>query len=291
MYLFIKVKGSRPMTYQYLTVDMVQSAKTNGGFIDQKKFKTTGKYGFDSLYLTDTSMQVLDGYITFIRPLLKPDCDYVLVTRNGGQHSKIGQLMSKLVFDATGKYIHPTRYRQIIETASRQQLDSHEQDTISEDQKHSSVVAKVHYQKHCSREIATKARACLQKLHGEKGTELNTDVRTRLSHSPIVSPQQDHFDDSLSELSSKNTGTDTKSNQNEPCTNPEYKHDVAKPKRKKALLFTTEEDNFLSAGIKRHGFGQWSAILKDPQYKFQEGRTANSLLSRALRRYPMTSNN
>ena len=56
-----------------------------------------------------------------------------------------------------------------------------------------------------------------------------------------------------------------------------------KPKRKKVLFFTTEEDNFLSAGIKRHGFGQWSAI--------QEGRTANSLLSRALRKYPMTSNN
>ena len=158
-------------------------------------------------------------------------------------------------------------------------------------------MTKVHYQKHRSREIATKAHACLQKLHGEKGTELNTNVRTRLSHSPIVSPQQDHLDDSLSELSSKNTRGDTKSNQNEPCTNSQYKHDVAKPKkstktkRKKALLFTIEEDNFLSAGIKRHGFGQWSAILKDPQYKFQEGRTANSLLSRALRRYPMTSNN
>ena len=104
MYLFIKVKGSRPMTYQYLTVDMVQSAKTNDGFIDQKKFKTTGMYGFDSLYLTDTSMQVFDGYVTFIRLFLKPDCDYVLVTSNSGQHSKIGQLMSKLVFDATGNF-------------------------------------------------------------------------------------------------------------------------------------------------------------------------------------------
>ena len=31
---------------------MVDKAKTNGGFIDQKLFKT------------DTSMQVLDGYIT-----------------------------------------------------------------------------------------------------------------------------------------------------------------------------------------------------------------------------------
>ena len=47
VYLFIKVKGSRPMTCQYLTVEMVDKAKTNGGFIDQKQFQTAGKYGFD----------------------------------------------------------------------------------------------------------------------------------------------------------------------------------------------------------------------------------------------------
>ena len=35
-YLFIKVKGSRPMTYQHLTVEMVKAAKANGGFIDQR---------------------------------------------------------------------------------------------------------------------------------------------------------------------------------------------------------------------------------------------------------------
>jgi len=52
MYLFIKVKGSRPMTYQYFTVDMITTAKEKGGFIDQKTFKTAGKYGFDSLILT-----------------------------------------------------------------------------------------------------------------------------------------------------------------------------------------------------------------------------------------------
>jgi len=34
VYLFIKVKRSRPMTYQYLTVDIVRTAKKNGGFID-----------------------------------------------------------------------------------------------------------------------------------------------------------------------------------------------------------------------------------------------------------------
>ena len=87
VYLFIKVKGSRP--YQYLTVDMVRAAKENGGFIDQKKLKTANKYGFDSLILTDASMQVLDRYINFVRPLLKPQCEFVLVTRNGGQHSSL----------------------------------------------------------------------------------------------------------------------------------------------------------------------------------------------------------
>ena len=90
-------------------------------------FKTSGKYGFDSLLLTDTNMKVLDGYIHHIRPLQKPVCDYVLVTRNGGQHNKIGELMSKLVFDSIGKYLHPTRYRQIVETASSNQLSPKEQ--------------------------------------------------------------------------------------------------------------------------------------------------------------------
>ena len=122
VYLFIKVKGSRPITYQYLTVEMVNKAKTNGGFIDKKMFKTAGIYGFNSLFLTDTSMQVLNGYINHIRPLLKPNCDYVLVTRNGRQHNKLRELMSKLVFDATGKYVHPTRYRQIVETCAKHHL-------------------------------------------------------------------------------------------------------------------------------------------------------------------------
>ena len=32
---------------------MIGTAKKNGSFIDQKTFKTAGKYGFDSLILTD----------------------------------------------------------------------------------------------------------------------------------------------------------------------------------------------------------------------------------------------
>ena len=152
------------MTYQYLTVDMIASAKKNGGFMDQETLKTAGKYGFDSLILTDANMHMLNGYISYIRPLLKPQCDFVLVTRNRGQHGKLWEIMSKLVFDAIGKYIHSTRYRQIVETQSLNQLSSEEQRFLSEDQKHSSAVAKVHYQKQRSREVALKGHKCLQKL-------------------------------------------------------------------------------------------------------------------------------
>ena len=270
VYLFIKVKGSRPMTYQYLTVDMVKAAKDNDGFIDQKKFKTTTRFGFDSLYLSQASMQVLDSYIAHVRPLLKPTCEYVLVTLKGQQHTKIGQLMSRMVFEATGKFIHPTRYRQIVETASHQQLIGSEQESITEDQKHSSVVAKVHYQKRRSRDVATKAHECLKKLHGEKGSQLEGEVSSRLSDSPNTSPEKD---------SPSDTQDDDVNKTDQPTTNERT------AQKRKILLFTPEEDVYLKAGIKRHGYGQWSAILKDSRYKFQKGRTGNSLLNRAQRKF------
>ena len=158
---------------------MVRTVKEKGGFIDQKKFKTASKYGFDSLILNDASMQVLDSYINFVRPSLKPQCKFVLVTINGGQHSKLGDVMSKLVFDVIRKYIHPTRYRQIVEMQSLNQLTSKEQGILSEDQKHSSAVAKAHYQKERSREVAVKAHECLQKLQGTKGSEVDKEVNKK----------------------------------------------------------------------------------------------------------------
>ena len=128
-------------------------------------------------------MQILDGYINFVRPLLKPQCDFVLVTKNGSQHSKLGNDMSKLVFDAIGKYIHPTRYRQIVETQSLHALDDKEHQVLSEDGKHSSIVAKVHHQKRRSREVPVKAQQFLQKLQGTKGSELDMEVNTRFGSS------------------------------------------------------------------------------------------------------------
>ncbi|XP_068734477.1 uncharacterized protein, partial [Montipora capricornis] len=269
-YLFIKVKGSRPMTYQYLTVEMVKAAKANGGFIDQKTFKTAGKYGFDSVILTDTSMQILDGYINLVRPLLKPQGDFVLVTKNGSQHSKLGNEMSKLVFDAIGKYIHPTRYRQIVETQSLDALDDKEHQVLSEDQKHSSIVAKVHYQKRRSREVAVKAHECLQKLQGTKGSEVDMEVNTRFGSSSSTVTFEPTFECARSENARHKIDTPPHSNRL-----------LSQGHQRRPLRFTTDEDEFLKRGIDKHGFGQWTAILRDPDFHFQKGRLANSLKKRA----------
>ena len=114
--------------------------------------KTASKYGFHSLILTDASIQVLDSYTNVLRPSLKPQCEFVLVKRNGGQHSKLGDVLGKLVFDA--KYSHPTCYRQIVETQSLNQVTSKEQRILLEDQKHSSASPK----------FTAKSRGCAKLL-------------------------------------------------------------------------------------------------------------------------------
>ena len=172
-----------------------------------------------------------------------------------------------------------------METASCRQLSSSAQSTISEDQKHSSVVARVHYQKQRSREVASKAHEYLERLHGKKGSELEIDVRSRLSGNSASSEDQN------------GSKTDTSSNDEGEMiaeTPPERLSGVPRlgresafiatdfPARKKSMMFTVE-DNYLKAGIERHGYGQWKAILRDPEFRVQEGRTANSLPS--LRRF------
>ena len=80
-------------------------------------------------------------------------------------------------FQALKKYIHPTRYRQIIETESATMLNVEEQHTVSEDQKHSSNVARVHYWKLRSGDLALKALMCMEKLRGRKGKEMDSCVK------------------------------------------------------------------------------------------------------------------
>ena len=75
-FLFLRVKGSRAMTYQFLTIGMLRSAAKNGGYVDQKKFKTADKYGFDSMVIDDVRMHVLDDYVRHIRPRFLSKCEW-----------------------------------------------------------------------------------------------------------------------------------------------------------------------------------------------------------------------
>ena len=164
----------------------------------------------------------------------------------------MGEIMSKLVFDAIGKYIHPTRYHQIVDCLN--ELTSEEQRILSEDQKHSSAVAKVHYRKQRSREVALKGHECLQKLQGAKGSEVDEDVHARLGNSTSEAGPSVERVQNISSSPKKD----------------------ALPKRilrshrniRHVLKFTKEEDDFLKKGITMHGFGQWTAILRDDHFQF-----------------------
>ena len=177
VYLFLNVKGTRPMTCQLLTVEMFQDAKQFDGFVDQKKFKTADSFSFDSFKLDSTSIKVVDQYVKHIRPLIGPKCSHLLLNRNGMQFSKLTDCMGKLVFEAIGKYIDPTSYRHIIETESSQLLTTEECQMVSEDQKHGSRVVNVHYRKGRSRDVALKGNACLKRLRGEAGEKTDTILK------------------------------------------------------------------------------------------------------------------
>ena len=106
------------MTFQHLTVSMFEKSIANNGFIDQKEFKTNLSYTFDSLVLDALPTRVIALNVEHVRPLLNLQNNYLLLTGNGTQYKKLGNAMCKSVSRAAGKYIHPTRYRQIVETES-----------------------------------------------------------------------------------------------------------------------------------------------------------------------------
>ena len=86
-YLFLRVKCAHPMTFQYITLQMVEVAKINGGFFDQTEFKTSATYSFDTLIISEEVIKVLDCYIFHVRPLLNPVCNYLLVSTVGKQYT------------------------------------------------------------------------------------------------------------------------------------------------------------------------------------------------------------
>ena len=52
------------------------------------------------------------------------------------------------------------------------------------------------------------------------------------------------------------------------------------------MKFTADEDDFLTQGINRHGYGQWTASLRDSDFKFQAERAADALKKRAGLKIP-----
>ena len=220
----------------------------------------------------------MDLYINSVRPLLNPKYDYLLLTRNGTQYKKLGDAMCKLVYSAIGKYIHPTRYRQIVETESASKLGLEDPKNISMDQKHSSQVARIYYQKHNSRRVAAEGRLSREKLATESRS--NTD---RLINSILFSRQQT-FENCNSDL---NKTSDIESNDfNDSsvlCAQESPKKSVSvEPKvstqpplhRSKRVSYSPEKDEFIRKGVKIHGFGHWTEIGRS--FNFRVNRTADS---------------
>ena len=83
------------------------------------------------------------------------------------QFQSLTNAMTILVHQVIKKYINPTKYRQIIETESGERLTSDEQRIISEDQKHSSTVAKIFYKKKHSRMVAVEGKKCMDQMTRE----------------------------------------------------------------------------------------------------------------------------
>ena len=244
--LFLMVKASRPMTYQFLTVRMIENVGEDG-YIDQTKFKTSDKYGFDTLIFSKQVIDIINGYITCVRPRLHPTCAYLLLSRNGNQLTRLSDIFGRMVFQAIGKYIHPTRYRQIIETESAQRLSMDDQHALSQDQKHTSLVAKVHYQKMNSRVVAEKGKESMDKLRDEKDSiNAISKITERISIAEdermdfhVERSCQSPSEELQEEINSKKDTTSQVSN-----------------KRKKKVPFSEIEDKFLLAGIHKHGNGK-----------------------------------
>ena len=310
-FMFLRVKCTRPMSVQFLTTEMMELAKTHGGFVDQTQFKTSDVYLFDSLKFSDAAIDVVDSYIQTIRPLCKPKCDYVLLTNNGTQYTAIGSSMSLLVHQAIGKYINPTRYRQIVESASAGRLTKEQQEVISKDQKHTNYIAKRCYQKQLSRDVAAAGVECMKELVGEKRevhtSELADELKIICSSDVIEVNEETDAKDSRDDVSSPNATDadlvevkddseeisevmreilqieeDTSESRRIIAADIEVKEEEVEDK-KGLFRFTSLEDAHIRLGCQKYAKSRskWADILKDPEFKFHPSRTRDTLRMRA----------
>ena len=159
---------------------------------------------------------------------MNPCCDYVLVCRNGKQISKLRNIFGRIVFLAIGKYKQTCRYDIDKQTS---------QTCLSEDQKHTSNVTKIYYQKLRSENVAMKTKSCLEKLQdSSKSSEQLTAVNKTTHSSNKIDFEKD-----------------------EPSK---------QGLRQKNPAFSDSEDNFTRKGISKYDHGRWTSILHGPSLKF-----------------------
>ena len=164
-----------------------------------------------------------------------------------------------------------------METESAARLSLGEQDIISRDQKHSSHVARTYYQKIFSRNVAAKARQCMDKLRDQSQT--GEGLTTHGKRTAVVDCKQTRakLDCRVSDMNDDELFL-TQTDRSKRKVTIQQNQIRSKSRR---VCFSTEEDRFVTEDINKHGFGRWTAILKDPDYNFLGTRTCDSIMKRA----------
>ena len=170
-----------------------------------------------------------------------------------------------------------------METESALRLSSEEQSLVTRDQKHCSQVARTRYQKLASRDVAVKTRHCVDKLKDESALET---LSQSFSSQEITSKKPRHQLHRNHLMCSQRTVILRNMSENElSLTQSDFSEDQqsqsATPIRKRREAFSLEEDDYLKEGIVKHGYGKWTAILRDPNFNFHNDRTCDRLMKRA----------
>ena len=137
---------------------------------------------------------------------------------------------------------------------------------LSEDQKHSSTVARVHYKKLRSRDVARKGQKCMRKHRSMTLQDSSTDDSVlddcSASHN-VTQNAEDIVDTLLGRVQ---------------CQARSFVIHIGR-------LLTEEEDASLVKGINKYGIGRWKQMLRDPELNFNPCRTSDTLIKRAIARH------
>ena len=139
---------------------------------------------------------------------------------------------------------------------------------LSEDQRHTSQVAKVHYQKVKSSVTAQKGNECMNKLRNKDGATGSMNDINNISSN--IEANEVHFEKTnVTSIETKNLKI-----------------------KIKITTYQTQEDKFSSVGrqfhqrwIKKARAWKWTFILNDTSYRFHPSRKASKLSMRARNKW------